>query len=117
VDTVFLTTERLWALPLVGVTFIQFLGSGKSTKAVIYYITDYITKAQLKAHVAYAALELAVKKLETPSILTDDPSTVKAKRLLRKCAYAMINEQELSSQQTASYLVDYEDHFASHTFE
>ena len=95
---------------------IQFLGSGPSTKAIIYYITDYITKAQLKAHVAYAALELAVKKLEIPNT-TDDIPTIRAKKLLQKCAYGMISEQELSSQQIASYLLDYEDHFTSHTFE
>jgi hypothetical protein len=32
---------------------IQFIGSGESAKAMIYYITDYITKSQLKTHVAY----------------------------------------------------------------
>ncbi|KAJ3722189.1 hypothetical protein C8R42DRAFT_537100, partial [Lentinula raphanica] len=31
---------------------IKFIGSGASAKAVMYYITDYITKSQLKAHVA-----------------------------------------------------------------
>lgn len=34
---------------------IKFVGSGESAKAILYYITDYISKAQLKAHVAYAA--------------------------------------------------------------
>ncbi len=94
---------------------IQFLGSGPSTKAVIYYITDYITKAQLKTHVAYAALELAVQRLEQ-SITADDSVTSRAKRLLQKCAYSMISRQELSSQQVASYLLDFEDHFTSHKF-
>jgi hypothetical protein len=50
---------------------IQFLGSGPSTKAIIYYITDYIMKAQLKTHIAYAALALAVQKLEHNTV-TDD---------------------------------------------
>jgi hypothetical protein len=95
---------------------IQFLGSGPSTKAVIYYITDYITKAQLKTHVAYAALALAVQKLEATT-LSDDLPTTRAKRLLQKCAYSMIAHQELSGQQVASYLQDFEDHFTSHTFE
>lgn len=36
---------------------IKFMGSGSDAKAVIYYITDYISKSQLKAHVAYATLE------------------------------------------------------------
>ncbi len=95
---------------------IQFLGSGPSTKAVIYYITDYITKAQLKAHVAYTALELAVKKLES-SVTVDDLPTVRAKKLLQKCAYRMIGEQELSGQQVVSYLLEKEDHFTSHSFQ
>lgn len=42
---------------------IQFIGSGQSTKAILYYITDYITKTQLKMHVTYAALETAVNKV------------------------------------------------------
>jgi hypothetical protein len=37
-------------------------GSGESTKVILYYITHYITKLQLKTHVAYAALKLAVTK-------------------------------------------------------
>ncbi|KAJ3724890.1 hypothetical protein C8R42DRAFT_567393, partial [Lentinula raphanica] len=41
-------------------TDVKFVGSGPCAKAVMYYVTDYITKTQLKAHVAYAALETAV---------------------------------------------------------
>ena len=95
---------------------IQFLSSGPSTKAVIYYITDYITKAQLKTHVAYAALALAVQKLEQIDNQDDQP-TIFAKKLLQKCAFSMVAQQELSGQQVASYLMDLEDHFSSHIFE
>lgn len=94
---------------------IKFIGSGPAAKAIIYYITNYITKSQLKTHIAYAALELAVKKLGefNPE---DDEFTIHAKKLLQKCAYTMISHQELSAQQVASYLMDYEDHFTSHQF-
>ncbi|KAH7909210.1 hypothetical protein BJ138DRAFT_988267, partial [Hygrophoropsis aurantiaca] len=94
---------------------IKFIGSGEAAKAMLYYITDYITKSQLKAHVAFAALEMAVKKLGEfdPS---EDDLTVRAKKLLQKCAYAMISHQELSAQQVSSYLMDYEDHFTSHEY-
>lgn len=94
---------------------IKFIGSGPSTKAVIYYITDYITKSQLKTHVAFAALELAVKKLNDNEN-EDDLATTRAKRLLQKCAYAMVSHQELSAQQVCSYLMDFEDHFTSHEY-
>ncbi|KAG1887961.1 uncharacterized protein F5891DRAFT_1218513, partial [Suillus fuscotomentosus] len=94
---------------------IKFIGSGASAKAILYYITDYITKSQLKAHVAYAALDLAVHKLGEyhPE---DGDSTLRAKRLLQKCAYSMISHQELSGPQVCSYLLELEDHFTSHSF-
>ncbi|KAJ7748830.1 hypothetical protein DFH07DRAFT_694802, partial [Mycena maculata] len=94
---------------------IKFIGSGPAAKAVMYYITDYITKTQLQAHVAYAALELAVGRLGEYDPDTDE-RTVRAKRLLQKCANSMIAKQELSSQQVVSYLMDFEDHFTSHKF-
>jgi hypothetical protein len=94
---------------------IQFIGSGESAKAMIYYITDYITKSQLKSHVAYAALQVAVRKCEGVDDAEDD-FTVRSKRLLQKCAYALVSHQEMSAQQVASYLMGYEDHFTSHHF-
>jgi hypothetical protein len=94
---------------------IKFIGSGASAKAILYYVTDYITKSQLKAHVAYAALDLAVHKLGEyhPE---DGDLTVRAKRLLQRCAYSMISHQELSGPQVCSYLMDLDDHFTSHKF-
>ena len=94
---------------------IKFIGSGGLAKAALYYITDYISKAQLKAHVAYAALEVALKKLGMPSG-EDDDIIARAKRLLTKCANALIGLQELSAPQVASYVLDLEDHFTSHKF-
>jgi len=94
---------------------IQFIGSGESAKAMIYYVTDYITKSQLKSHVAYAALQVAVKKCEDVEEAGDDYS-VRSKRLLQKCGYAMVSHQEMSAQQVAAYLMGHEDHFTSHQF-
>ncbi|KAG1792668.1 uncharacterized protein HD556DRAFT_1239044 [Suillus plorans] len=94
---------------------IKFIGSGASAKAILYYITDYITKSQLKAHVAYAALDLARRKLSEFDP-TDDDLTVRAKELIRKSAHAMISHQELSSQQVAAYLMESGDHYTSHEF-
>ena len=94
---------------------LKFVGSGESAKAILYYITDYISKAQLKTHVAYAALELTVQKLGEYNS-NENLFTTHAKWMLQKCAHAMISHQELSAQQVASYLSDYEDHFTSHEF-
>lgn len=94
---------------------IKFVGSSVSAKAILYYITDYITKSQLKTHVAYAALELAVSKLGEYDP-TDDDIIFCGKCLLQRCAYAMISHQELSAPQVISYLMGYDDHFTSHKF-
>ncbi|KAI0077935.1 hypothetical protein K474DRAFT_1578449, partial [Panus rudis PR-1116 ss-1] len=94
---------------------IKFILSGSSAKAVLYYITDYITKSQLKSHITFAALELAVHKLGEYNS-DDDDLTHHAKCLLQKCAYLMISHQELSAPQVCSYLMDYEDHFTSHQY-
>ncbi|KAJ7687339.1 hypothetical protein B0H14DRAFT_2308036, partial [Mycena olivaceomarginata] len=94
---------------------IKFIGSGASAKGILYYITDYITKSQLKTHVAFSMLELAVKKLGEYNPCEDVP-TVRAKKLHQKCAYATLSQQELSAQQVVSYLLDFEDHFTSHLY-
>lgn len=94
---------------------IQYIGSGESAKAMIYYIMDYITKSQLKSHIAYATLQLAVKKCEAVDN-NDDDFTTHSKCLLQKCAYALISHQEMSAQQVVSYLMGYEDNFMSHHF-
>ncbi|KAJ7720687.1 hypothetical protein B0H16DRAFT_1230146, partial [Mycena metata] len=94
---------------------IKFIGSGPAAKAILYYITDYITKSQLQAHVAYAALEGAVHKLGAFNPEDDDLET-RAKRLLQRCAHSLIAKQELSAQQVMSYLMDFEDRFTSHEY-
>ena len=94
---------------------IKFIGSGAAAKAMIFYITDYITKSQLKAHIAYAALDLAIKKLGEYDP-NEDEVTHRAKRLLQRCAYALLSHQELSAPQVASYVTGLEDHFTSHCY-
>ncbi|KIM73163.1 hypothetical protein PILCRDRAFT_81364 [Piloderma croceum F 1598] len=47
---------------------IKFIGSGEAVKALIYYITDYITKASLPTHVGLAALSYAIQKTNANSL-------------------------------------------------
>ena len=94
---------------------IQFVGSGSSAKAVLYYITDYITKTQLKVHVAYSALDITVSRLGEYDSAVDDFRTC-TKCLLQKCTYSMLSHQELSAQQILSYLLEQGDHYTSHSY-
>ena len=97
-------------------TDIKFIGSGYAAHAVLYYITDYILKTQLKTHIAYNALEIALHCLNRSDSDGDVPADVRAKRILMKCANAIISKQELSAQQIASYLLGNGDNYTSHQF-
>lgn len=97
---------------------IKFIGSGASAKAILYYITDYITKSPLKADVAYTALRSAIAKLEQYEAHSSEALSEvdRALKLLVKCANAIISKQELSGQQVAAYLSGFGDHYTSHSF-
>jgi hypothetical protein len=94
---------------------IKFMASGGAAKSVLFYITDYITKNQLKSHVSFSALEAALKKLGDCDP-TDTDTDLRAKKMLQKCVYSIISHQELSGQQVAAYLRGYGDHYSSHKF-
>ncbi|THU94167.1 hypothetical protein K435DRAFT_668842, partial [Dendrothele bispora CBS 962.96] len=94
---------------------IKFIGSGTSAKAILYYVSDYITKSQLKAHVAFGALDAAVQRLGSYSV-QHETIAERGKRLLNRCAYTMLSHQELSAQQVAAYLMGYGDYYSSHQF-
>jgi len=94
---------------------VNFIGSGKSAKAIVYYITDYITKMQLKAHVSYSALKAGVEKMREQLNGTES-TRGKARRLPLKRSNALLSHQELSAQQVTLYLLGYSDKITSHRF-
>ena len=94
---------------------IVFIGSGANAKAILFYITDYITKTQLPTHITYTILEHAVCKFEIINE-TNHGSRSNTKRLLCKCANALIAKQELSAQQVSSHLLGHEGKYTNHKF-
>ncbi|KAL0563379.1 hypothetical protein V5O48_018689, partial [Marasmius crinis-equi] len=94
---------------------IKFISSGASAKAMMYYITDYITKSQLKTQVAYDAVELTIKQLSEANY-NEKVGDARAQKVLNSCAYRLTSHQELSGQEVAMYLLGHEDHYTSHKF-
>ncbi|KAI5997051.1 hypothetical protein EDD15DRAFT_2247628, partial [Pisolithus albus] len=41
---------------------IKYIGSGPAAKALVYYISDYITKNELKVNVGLQSLQTALRK-------------------------------------------------------
>ncbi|KIO17935.1 hypothetical protein M407DRAFT_41485, partial [Tulasnella calospora MUT 4182] len=107
---------------------VSFIGSGAAAKALIYYITDYITKAALPTHVAFAALQVVLQKVkkaaqeaqESDGPEACDSAARQGQQLLSKACNALIGQQELSGQQVAMYLLGLGDgdgdHYTSHEF-
>ena len=95
---------------------IKHVGSGEAAKALIYYVTDYITKSSLPTHVGLSALLHAIHRA------TDK---YKEKETWEKNEYAgaltilinsILSKQETSHQQVMSYLVGGGDKYTSETY-
>ena len=96
---------------------VKFIGSGEAAKSVLYYITDYITKADLPAHVGLGALSYAIKKTNErfPS-MTEDIGERVNRSALTTTVNRMVSRQEMSHQQIMSYLVGGGDVYTSHSY-
>ncbi|KAJ7088871.1 hypothetical protein B0H15DRAFT_780469, partial [Mycena belliarum] len=98
---------------------IKYIGSGEAAKALVYYVTDYITKGTLSTHVGLAALEYAIKMNELKFNPGHAPRFEQAEvnhSLFTKTVMALMSKQEMSHQQVMSYLVGGGDYYTSHQF-
>ena len=90
---------------------IKCILSGKAAKSAMFYITDYITKMDVKTYEMLSLLSRAVSKM--PSV--SNPSVVdNAKLLLHKCLAQFSRQQQIHAQQAARYLRGFGDAISSH---
>jgi hypothetical protein len=85
--------------------------SGKAAKAGMFYITDYITKMEMKTYQLLSLLSRAVlraKEVASSSIAGS------AKTLLHKCLSQFIKQQQIHAQQAARYICGLNDTIKSH---
>lgn len=89
-----------------------FILSGKSAKAAMFYITDYITKMDLKTYQILSLMSEAVLRVssETPS---DDP-VQRSKHLLHRCLSQFSRCRQIHAQQAVRYLRGHDDTVTSH---
>ncbi|KAI9061814.1 hypothetical protein FKP32DRAFT_1555351, partial [Trametes sanguinea] len=100
---------------------IKFIGSGEAAKALLYYVTDYITKPSLPTHIGLAALSYAIQKTSDRFPGTSDNSDCidsyrRNRSAINTTVNRMMSQQEVSHQQVMSYLVGGGDVYTSHTF-
>ncbi|KAI9065711.1 hypothetical protein FKP32DRAFT_1549886, partial [Trametes sanguinea] len=101
---------------------IKHIGSGEAAKALLYYVTDYITKPSLPTHVGLGALSYAIQKTndQFPGLIAappvSDARTAGMRGALTFTVNRMMSRQEISHQQVMSYLVGGGDAYRSHNF-
>ena len=91
---------------------IAYVGSGEIAHALIYYVTNYVTKGNTPLHEGFAALRVALESLaKTPVDAVNDRSA------LIKCLNQMIGRTEVCAPQVHRYLSGKGDRYTSDVFE
>ena len=96
---------------------IKFIWTGSDAKALVYYITDYVTKSSLAFYDMFALAQQGTKSIEQQRATDGAESAVeKSRKLVLRCYNTIASHQEVSGVQVASYLMNYGDHYTTHTF-
>ncbi|KAI0078109.1 hypothetical protein K474DRAFT_1574994, partial [Panus rudis PR-1116 ss-1] len=95
---------------------IKYIGSGDGAKALLYYITDYITKPPLPIHAGLSALCYAIGRTGALNFVEQNENEKQYARALTMMVNSMMAKQEIPHQQVMAYLVGGGNHYRSHTF-
>ena len=89
--------------------------SGTTVKAVIAYITDYISIPGLKSNVIFDAILLALKKTDKEDIKLSDNKAF-ARSVIVKAVNCLTSRMEIGSPMSCMYLLGFLDHYTNLTF-
>ena len=96
-------------------TDVTSLKSGTALKAVILYVTDYITKMSLKTHVIFDTVRALFQK-NSEMIGGSDSRTEKARRLMTKIVNSLSAKLEIGTPMACMYLLGNPDHYTNMRF-
>jgi len=89
--------------------------SGTSIKAIIAYVTDYVTKTPLKSHVMFDIIQGVLgRNAETAD--NNRPGSEKARKLMVQITNAFMSHLELGAPFAATYLLGLPDHYTNFQF-
>ena len=96
-------------------TDVTSLSSGTAIKAVVIYVSDYITKSSLKTHVIFDSIKSVFHK-NSEMIGGTLPMKEKARRVMIKVVNLLTAKMEMGAPMICMYLLDNPDHYTDHTF-
>ncbi|KAL1658374.1 hypothetical protein GGF50DRAFT_32451, partial [Schizophyllum commune] len=91
------------------------LQSGTSMKAIVLYVSDYITKCSLKTYHIMSCIK-SVFERNGPVFEGNARDGASARRLMVQMVNALAPRMEIGSPMAASYILGMPDHYKSHEF-
>ncbi|KAJ7448098.1 hypothetical protein FB451DRAFT_1053975, partial [Mycena latifolia] len=89
--------------------------SGTAVKAVVSYVSDYVSKLSLKSFQMFASVCDVFEK-NSEQIGGTPGDKVQARHMLRKMVNSMSAKMEIGSPMASMYLLGYPDYYASHKY-
>ncbi|KAJ7086960.1 hypothetical protein C8R44DRAFT_548657, partial [Mycena epipterygia] len=89
--------------------------SGTAIKAVVSYVSDYISKLGLKSYQMFASVYHVFDK-DTENVGEDVKEREHARHLMRKMVNSMSAKMEIGSPMASMYVLGHPDHYTSHSY-
>ena len=96
-------------------TYITCLLSGTAIKAVVMYVSDYITKSSLKTHTIFESIRSVFHK-NSEMIGGTLPMKEKARMIMTKIVNMISAKMEMGAPMISMYLLGNPDHYTDHKF-
>src|SRR6266511_6135398 len=96
-------------------TDVTSLSSGTAIKAVVMYVSDYITKTSLKTHTIFDSIHSVFSK-NSEMIGGTLPMKEKARMVMTKIVNMISAKMEMGAPMISMYLLGNPDHYTDHKF-
>ncbi|KAJ6506044.1 hypothetical protein DFH09DRAFT_943410, partial [Mycena vulgaris] len=96
-------------------TDVTSLLSGTSVKAVVSYVSDYVSKISLKSYQLFASV-FQVFNTSSDMMRGDEKNHERSRHLMRKMVNSLSTKMEIGSPMAAMYVLGHPDHYSSHTY-
>ena len=89
--------------------------SGTAVKAVISYVSDYVSKVALKSYQLFASV-FQVFDASSEMLQGEEKNHERSRHLIRKMVNLLSTKMEIGSPMASMYLLGHPDHYASHEY-
>ena len=96
-------------------TDVTSLRSGTAIKAVLLYVTNYVTKSPLKTYAVFDTIR-SIFERNPDVVVGSDSAKEKARKLMTKIVNSLSAKMEMGNPMICMYILGNPDHYKSHEF-